>query len=255
MRILVTGGAGFIGSHVVDAYVAAGHQVAIVDNLVSGRRENLNPNATFYEVDIRDAEPLAEVFEAGATRHRQPPRGADRRGPLRGRSALRRRRQHPGNAQSAGVCPRPTGTHRQAGPRHQHLQRRSLRHARLSPRRRGPPRPAAQPLRREQVRRRDLSQRLSRDARAQDHHPALCQRLWPAPGPPRGGWGRLDLRGEDARRRGARDQRKRRPDARLRLRGRLRPGERPGCRDGETRVPDPTTSAPGRRPQSISLPH
>ena len=64
MRILVTGGAGFIGSHVVDAYVAAGHHVAIVDNLVSGRRENLNPNATFYEVDIRDAEVLAEVFEA-----------------------------------------------------------------------------------------------------------------------------------------------------------------------------------------------
>ncbi len=62
MRILVTGGAGFIGSHVVDAYVAAGHHVAVVDNLASGRRENLNPHATFYEVDIRDAELLAEVF-------------------------------------------------------------------------------------------------------------------------------------------------------------------------------------------------
>jgi len=62
MRILVTGGAGFIGSHVVDAYIAAGHHVAIVDNLASGRRENLNPHATFYEVDIRDAELLAEVF-------------------------------------------------------------------------------------------------------------------------------------------------------------------------------------------------
>ena len=63
MRILVTGGAGFIGSHVVDAYVAAGHHVAIVDNLVSGRRENLNPAATFYEIDIRDAELLAQVIE------------------------------------------------------------------------------------------------------------------------------------------------------------------------------------------------
>jgi UDP-glucose 4-epimerase len=62
MRILVTGGAGFIGSHVVDACVAAGHHVAIVDNLASGRRENLNPYATFYEVDIRDAELLTEVF-------------------------------------------------------------------------------------------------------------------------------------------------------------------------------------------------
>jgi UDP-glucose 4-epimerase len=63
MRILVTGGAGFIGSHVVDAYIAAGHHVAIVDNLATGRRENLNPHATFYEVDICDAELLAQVFE------------------------------------------------------------------------------------------------------------------------------------------------------------------------------------------------
>ncbi len=62
MRILVTGGAGFIGSHVVDAYVAAGHEVAVVDNLVNGRRENLNPKAVFYEVDIRDGEALDEVF-------------------------------------------------------------------------------------------------------------------------------------------------------------------------------------------------
>lgn len=63
MRILVTGGAGFIGSHVVDAYVAAGHHVTIVDNLAGGRRENLNPAATFYEIDIRDAELLNEVFD------------------------------------------------------------------------------------------------------------------------------------------------------------------------------------------------
>lgn len=62
MRILVTGGAGFIGSHVVDAFVAAGHHVAVVDNLSSGKRENLNPEAVFYEVDIRDAEMLDQVF-------------------------------------------------------------------------------------------------------------------------------------------------------------------------------------------------
>jgi len=54
MKILVTGGAGFIGSHVVDAYVAAGHEVLVVDNLSTGKRENLNPAARFHELDIGD---------------------------------------------------------------------------------------------------------------------------------------------------------------------------------------------------------
>ena len=63
MRILVTGGAGFIGSHVVDAYIAAGHDVAVVDNLHTGKRENLHPAARFYEVDIRDMDALERVFE------------------------------------------------------------------------------------------------------------------------------------------------------------------------------------------------
>lgn len=61
MKTLVTGGAGFIASHVVDTYIAAGHDVVVVDNLATGRRANVNPAATFYEVDIRDAA-LADVF-------------------------------------------------------------------------------------------------------------------------------------------------------------------------------------------------
>ena len=61
--VLVTGGAGFIGSHVVDAMLAQGCEVAVVDNLSTGRRENLNPRARFYEVDIRDAAAVAEVFD------------------------------------------------------------------------------------------------------------------------------------------------------------------------------------------------
>ena len=59
MRVLVTGGAGFIGSHIVDECIAAGHDVAVVDNFWAhggGRRANLNPKATLFEVDIRDRE-------------------------------------------------------------------------------------------------------------------------------------------------------------------------------------------------------
>lgn len=62
MKVLVTGGAGFIGSHVVDAYVAAGHQVAVVDNLSTGRRTQVNPAARLYDVDVRSPQ-LREVFE------------------------------------------------------------------------------------------------------------------------------------------------------------------------------------------------
>lgn len=62
MKILVTGGAGFIASHIVDAYIADGHEVVIVDNLITGKRENLNPKAKFYEIDIRSPEVLA-IFE------------------------------------------------------------------------------------------------------------------------------------------------------------------------------------------------
>jgi len=55
MKILVTGGAGFIGSHVVDAYLAAGHEVVVLDDLSTGKRENLNPRARFTHGSILDA--------------------------------------------------------------------------------------------------------------------------------------------------------------------------------------------------------
>lgn len=63
MKILITGAAGFIASHVADAYLAAGHEVVIVDNLSTGYRHNLNPKAKFYELDICDPR-LDEVFAA-----------------------------------------------------------------------------------------------------------------------------------------------------------------------------------------------
>ncbi len=64
VRVLVTGGAGFIGSHVVDALVVAGHDVAVVDNLATGRRAQVNAAARLHEADIRDAAALDHVFTA-----------------------------------------------------------------------------------------------------------------------------------------------------------------------------------------------
>ncbi len=63
MKVLVTGGAGFIGSHVVDLLLQAGHSVAVVDNLHTGKRRNLNPQAVFHRVDLRDLGSLDAVFE------------------------------------------------------------------------------------------------------------------------------------------------------------------------------------------------
>lgn len=62
MKVLVTGGAGFIGSHVVDTYVANGYEVIVVDNLSTGQLSNLNPAVTFYETDIRSPQ-LQEIFD------------------------------------------------------------------------------------------------------------------------------------------------------------------------------------------------
>lgn len=62
LNILVTGGAGFIASHIVDAYLAEGHRVVIVDDFSSGSRDNVNPRATFHQIDIR-SDQLARVFE------------------------------------------------------------------------------------------------------------------------------------------------------------------------------------------------
>jgi UDP-glucose 4-epimerase len=61
MKILVTGGAGFIGSHVAEAAVEAGHDVLVVDDLSTGRVENLPPGAEFHPVDIRQRDPFSEL--------------------------------------------------------------------------------------------------------------------------------------------------------------------------------------------------
>ncbi len=61
-KILITGGAGFIASHVADAYVKAGHRVVIIDNLATGLRKNVDPKATFYKADIRNLQLMERIF-------------------------------------------------------------------------------------------------------------------------------------------------------------------------------------------------
>ncbi|MBI5574233.1 MAG: NAD-dependent epimerase/dehydratase family protein [Elusimicrobia bacterium] len=62
-KILVTGGAGFIASNISDAYIQAGYSVVVVDNLSTGKKENINPKAKFYEADITDKKQIAQIFE------------------------------------------------------------------------------------------------------------------------------------------------------------------------------------------------
>jgi len=61
-NVLVTGGAGFIGSHLVDRLINEGHNVSVIDDLSSGKKENLNPKAKFYQMDVQDPA-VADVFD------------------------------------------------------------------------------------------------------------------------------------------------------------------------------------------------
>ena len=61
-NVLVTGGAGFIGSHLVNKLIEKGHKVIVIDNLSSGRKENLNPKVKFYKIDVRDKN-IYKIFE------------------------------------------------------------------------------------------------------------------------------------------------------------------------------------------------
>jgi len=65
MNILVTGGAGFIASHIVDAYVREGHTVSVLDNLSSGKKSNLNMAAEFFQCDLLDRPSMEKVFQNG----------------------------------------------------------------------------------------------------------------------------------------------------------------------------------------------
>jgi UDP-glucose 4-epimerase len=62
MHILITGGAGFIASHVADTYLEAGHQVSIIDNLSTGKLSYVNPRAQFFQADITDAKAMEQLI-------------------------------------------------------------------------------------------------------------------------------------------------------------------------------------------------
>jgi UDP-glucose 4-epimerase len=64
MKILVTGAAGFIASHVADAYIALGHKVVVLDNLSGGRRSNVPKKAKFVKMDLRDGKGMQRLFKA-----------------------------------------------------------------------------------------------------------------------------------------------------------------------------------------------
>ena len=63
MKMLVSGGAGFIGSHLVDKLIEQGHEVLVIDNLSAGKKENLNPKAEFYKFDICNFEKIKPLFK------------------------------------------------------------------------------------------------------------------------------------------------------------------------------------------------
>lgn len=62
-KVVITGGAGFIGSHLADALVLEKYEVHVVDNLVNGKREDVPVEARFHELDVRDTEKLTHIFE------------------------------------------------------------------------------------------------------------------------------------------------------------------------------------------------
>ena len=168
MKALVTGGAGFIGSNLVDALLARGDEVTVVDDLSTGRRENLDgalaAGAELVELDIREAAPLLEAVARRRPRGDLPPGRPDRRPQVGRRPRLRRLDQRRRHRQPArGGAPG-----RRRALRLRLDRRRDLRRGRgpgAAARRGRADRPAL-PLRPEQVRGRGLPRPLRAALRA-----------------------------------------------------------------------------------------
>ncbi len=228
MNILVTGGAGFIGSHMAKRHLADGHRVVIVDDLSSGRRERLPEKARFVLADIAsvDLEPLLREEKIDFVSHHAAqidlrhsvadPIGDARANVIGGLMLFEAMRR-------AGVAPRSLLLDRRRDLRRAGGRAAGARvssdESRLS-------------LRLREALDREVHALLPRGARLPDAGLPLRQRLRPVAGRHRRGRRRRDLLGGDARPPAAQDQRRRRADARLRLRRRPRRGRR---RRGEER--------------------
>ena len=228
MRAIVTGGAGFIGSHVVDALVAQGAEVAVVDSLVHGKEDNVAAGAELHVRDIR--EPLDDLFDAvrpEAVFHlaaqadvrvsvERPVEDAEVNvlGTVRVLEAARKHGAQVVFASTGGAiygeCVEPA--------REDSRVRAALAVRHREARSRGVP-PLVQPA--------------LRDAA---HRPALRERVRAAPGSARRGRRRRDLPRIALARRAGADLRRRRADARLRLRRRRRPRDRVDARPRGRRV-------------------
>ena len=222
MEALVTGGAGFIGSHLVDALLGRGDRVVVIDDLSTGRRENLDQaiakGAMLLEAEITDAAAVAEAFEA----HRP-----ELVFHLAAQIDVRRSVSEPVfdlGVNVAGTLNLLEAARRDAGtaPHPRLNRRRDLRRGRRTP---SPPgragrMQAGRAVRPEQVRGRGLSGALQPSLRPLHGGPAAGQRLRIAAGPARGGRRGGDLLRGAARRRHPEGVRRRSPDARLRVRRR-----------------------------------
>ena len=251
MRTLVTGGAGFIGSNLVDALLARGDEVTVVDDLSTGRRENLDgalaAGAELAELDIRDAAALARWRRRAPPRARLPPRRPDRRPQVARGPRLRRRGQRRRHRQRARGGPRrrrgrvvfvSTGGAIYGEGEGQQLPLPEDRRSRRSP-------PTARASTRPRA-----TWPLRAALRALRRRAAPRQRLRPAPGPARRGGRDRDLLRPAGGRRPADGLRRRHPDPRLHICGRRR---RRGAGGGRARRrPARSTSAPGSRPTCSS---
>ena len=241
MRAIVTGGAGFIGSHVVDALVARGDEVAVVDSLVHGTEENVSSGADLHVRDIR--EPLDDLFDEvrpEAVFH------------LAAQADVRVSVEHPVDDAAVNVL----GTVRilEAARQSRRAGRlrldgwRDLRRVRGAGAR-GQPDRAALAVRHREARGRGVSALVQPPPRNAAHRASLRKRLRPAPGPARRGGRRRDL---------PRRARARRAGDDLRRRGR-RPAttstsatSRAPRRRRWARITASSTSEPGARPPSWS---